>query len=115
MNGFAETFCRYIALEGFNDTSERVLFGNCTEISCQYSKVLFRSITASVIILATLFASLFSGLIMDNIGRLNTIKIAGVPGVLGWSIIAVAKNFSWIMVGRVFVGMAAGKDQYQIG
>lgn len=62
---------------------------------------------ASVLIVVIPFSSVFSGMMMDNLGRLNTIKIAGIPGVIGWSIIAIAPNVPWIIFGRLLVGISA--------
>lgn len=52
-------------------------------------------------------ASIFSGIIMDNLGRLNCIKIAGIPGVIGWSMIALANNVTTIILGRLLVGVSS--------
>lgn len=68
------------------------------------------SVLASVLIVVIPFSSVFSGMMMDNLGRLNTIKIAGIPGVIGWSIIAVAPNVPWIIFGRLLVGISAGNS-----
>lgn len=62
---------------------------------------------ASVLIVVSPPASLLSGLIMDHLGRLNCIKIAGIPGVLGWSMIALAPNVPWIIFGRLLVGISS--------
>lgn len=67
-------------------------------------------ISASVLIIVIPFASIFSGLMMDGIGRLNTIKIAGIPGVIGWIIIALAPNVLWIILGRILVGISSGNN-----
>lgn len=44
---------------------------------------------------------------MDSIGRLNTIKMAVVPSVLGWSLIACAQNVPMIIAGRLLAGFAS--------
>ncbi|KAJ8950785.1 hypothetical protein NQ318_011279 [Aromia moschata] len=62
---------------------------------------------ASVLIVVIPFSSVFSGLMMDGLGRLNTIKIAGIPGVIGWSLIAIAPNVHVIIFGRLLVGISA--------
>nr|CAI5830137.1 unnamed protein product [Callosobruchus analis] len=62
---------------------------------------------ASVLIIAVLFSSTLSGILMDNLGRLNTIKLASIPGVLGWSITALSNQVSLIIVGRILVGVSA--------
>lgn len=46
---------------------------------------------------------------MDAIGRLNTIKIATIPVVIGWVLIATAKSVPMILIGRLLTGIAAGK------
>ncbi|XP_018561700.1 facilitated trehalose transporter Tret1-2 homolog isoform X2 [Anoplophora glabripennis] len=62
---------------------------------------------ASVLIVVIPFSSVFSGMMMDGLGRLNTIKIAGIPGVIGWSLIAISPNVPWIIMGRLLVGISA--------
>lgn len=62
---------------------------------------------ASVLIVIIPPASIVSGLIMDNLGRLNCIKIAGIPGVIGWSMIALAQNVPIIIFGRLLVGISS--------
>ncbi|XP_066144663.1 facilitated trehalose transporter Tret1-like isoform X2 [Euwallacea fornicatus] len=62
---------------------------------------------ASVLIVVIPPASIFSGIIMDNLGRLNCIKIAGIPGVIGWSMIALANNVTTIIIGRLLVGISS--------
>jgi len=62
---------------------------------------------ASVLIVVIPPASIFSGLIMDHLGRLNCIKIAGIPGVVGWSMIALAENVPMIIFGRLLVGISS--------
>lgn len=64
-------------------------------------------ISASVLIVVIPPASIFSGIIMDNLGRLNCIKIAGIPGVIGWSMIALANNVTTIILGRLLVGVSS--------
>ncbi|XP_050299528.1 facilitated trehalose transporter Tret1-like isoform X2 [Anthonomus grandis grandis] len=62
---------------------------------------------ASVLIVIIPPASIFSGIIMDNLGRLNCIKIAGLPGVAGWSLIALANDVPTIIAGRLLVGISS--------
>lgn len=46
---------------------------------------------------------------MDSIGRLNTVKLAMVPAVVGWIIIATSKNVMMMIIGRIITGFAAGE------
>ncbi|KFB53723.1 AGAP009745-PA-like protein [Anopheles sinensis] len=61
---------------------------------------------ASIIVIMVPIGSLVAGVMMEFLGRLNTIKLAAVPCVAGWVSIALAENFTWIMVGRVLTGFA---------
>uniref|UniRef100_A0A6E8W0L2 MFS domain-containing protein n=1 Tax=Anopheles coluzzii TaxID=1518534 RepID=A0A6E8W0L2_ANOCL len=61
---------------------------------------------ASIIVIMVPIGSLVAGVMMEFLGRLNTIKLAAVPCVAGWVAIALANNFTWIMVGRVLTGFA---------
>ncbi|XP_055640398.1 facilitated trehalose transporter Tret1-2 homolog isoform X2 [Toxorhynchites rutilus septentrionalis] len=61
---------------------------------------------ASIIVIMVPIGSLVAGVIMEFLGRLNTIKLAAIPCIIGWIAIALADNFFWIMVGRVLTGFA---------
>uniref|UniRef100_A0A8D8FX92 Facilitated trehalose transporter Tret1 n=3 Tax=Culex pipiens TaxID=7175 RepID=A0A8D8FX92_CULPI len=61
---------------------------------------------ASIIVIMVPIGSLFAGVMMEFLGRLNTIKLAAVPCIIGWIAIAMADSFFWIMVGRVLTGFA---------
>lgn len=61
---------------------------------------------ASIIVIMVPIGSLFAGVLMEFLGRLNTIKLAAVPCIIGWIAIAMADSFFWIMVGRVLTGFA---------
>lgn len=63
---------------------------------------------ASVIVLIVPVGAMMGGFIMDSIGRLNTIKLAAIPGAIGWSLIATANNVPMIIVGRLLTGLASG-------
>lgn len=52
------------------------------------------------------FASLFSGYIMDKIGRLNTIKISIIPAVASCIAIGMAENVYVLILGRCLMGIA---------
>lgn len=43
---------------------------------------------------------------MDVIGRVNTIKVAVLPGVLGFVMVAMATDIYWILAGRISMGIA---------
>lgn len=47
---------------------------------------------------------------MDSIGRINTIKLACLPGVVGWCTIALAQNVPTIIVGRILLGASMGNS-----
>ncbi|XP_019873990.2 facilitated trehalose transporter Tret1 isoform X2 [Aethina tumida] len=62
---------------------------------------------ASVLIIVVPVASIACGFLMDGVGRLNTIKIAGIPGIIGWCMCAMANNIPVIIFGRLLVGLAS--------
>lgn len=43
---------------------------------------------------------------MDSIGRINTLKIAAFPSIIGLVLIATAPNVYFILAGRIFTGIA---------
>lgn len=61
---------------------------------------------ASAVALVTPIGGLTAGFLMDSIGRLNTIKLAVIPSVIGWTLIATAWNVPMIIAGRVLTGIA---------
>lgn len=64
------------------------------------------SLAASIITLMVPIGGIISGYMMDGIGRINTLKFAVFPSVLGLSLIALAPDIYFILLGRVFVGIA---------
>jgi facilitated trehalose transporter len=68
---------------------------------------------ASVIVLVVPIGAISGGFIMDSIGRLNTVKLAAIPGVLGWILIAMATNVPMLIMGRLLTGLASGTLQYR--
>ncbi|CAG9854457.1 unnamed protein product [Phyllotreta striolata] len=66
-----------------------------------------KALIASILILVAPLASVFCGVIMDKIGRINTIKTAMVPAVVGWCLTALAKNTTVLITGRALVGIAS--------
>lgn len=64
---------------------------------------------ASAVALVTPIGGLTAGVLMDSIGRLNTIKLAVIPSVIGWTLIATAWNVPMIIAGRVLTGIANSK------
>lgn len=64
---------------------------------------------ASVIVIVGPIASMTSGVVMDWIGRLNTIKIAAIPAIIGWILIANATNVPMVLIGRILTGLGCGE------
>lgn len=64
------------------------------------------SIVASIIVLMVPVGSVIAGFMMDRIGRINTLKIAALPSLLGLLLIATAPNVYNIIAGRIFVGIS---------
>lgn len=62
---------------------------------------------ASVIVLAVPPGCLFAGVLMEWIGRLNTIKCAAIPCVIGWTFIATATNMYTLLIGRILTGLGS--------
>ena len=67
-------------------------------------------IAASVLVLVVPIGALLAGFIMEYLGRLNTIKIATVPCLLGWFLVAAGSNFTTVLCGRLLTGVAAGSN-----
>ncbi|KAK9753919.1 Sugar transporter [Popillia japonica] len=61
---------------------------------------------ASTTIVVVPVASLICGVVMDSIGRLNTLKITAIPVTIGWILIATATNYPMILLGRILTGVA---------
>ncbi|KAK9509422.1 hypothetical protein O3M35_006746 [Rhynocoris fuscipes] len=61
---------------------------------------------ASLAVLVVPVVALFSGYLVDSIGRLNTIRIACIPYIIGWILIATANNITMLFIGRFLTGFA---------
>lgn len=62
---------------------------------------------ASVIVLAVPVGCLFAGVLMEWIGRLNAIKLAAIPCVIGWILIAEASSIYELLAGRILTGLGS--------
>ncbi|XP_060533328.1 facilitated trehalose transporter Tret1-2 homolog [Cylas formicarius] len=62
---------------------------------------------ASTIVIVAPIGGITGGFLMDTFGRLNTLKLAVVPSVIGWVAIAMAQNVPMLIVGRIFTGLAS--------
>jgi MFS family permease len=54
--------------------------------------------------------AILAGFIMEYIGRLNTIKIAAVPCIVGWFLVAAGSSFTAVLCGRLLTGVSAGNN-----
>ncbi|XP_066995155.1 facilitated trehalose transporter Tret1-2 homolog isoform X2 [Anabrus simplex] len=63
---------------------------------------------ASVLVLIVPVGALMAGVIMEYVGRLNTIVIAGIPCLLGWILIATSSSFTMLLFGRLLTGISSG-------
>lgn len=70
---------------------------------------------ASVVVLMGPVASISSGMIMEHIGRLNTIKLASIPAIVGWALMATAVNVPMVIIGRMLTGLGCGKSWKFLG
>lgn len=64
--------------------------------------------TASIASMATPFGCIFTGWLMDMIGRRKSILVTQVPSMLGWILIACATNLPMIYIGRMLTGLGSG-------
>lgn len=62
---------------------------------------------ASVIVLSVPVGCLIAAILMEYIGRLNTIKLAAIPCVIGWVLIANASDMSELLIGRILTGLGS--------
>ena len=63
---------------------------------------------ASIMVIMATVAALFSGICMEYLGRLNTIKLASIPCAIGWILLSVSTNFRMLLFGRILTGLACG-------
>jgi MFS family permease len=69
-------------------------------------------LAASVLVLVVPVGALLAGFAMEYVGRLNTIKIAVVPCLLGWFLIATGSSFGAVLCGRLLTGVSAGSNSH---
>ncbi|KAJ1527563.1 hypothetical protein ONE63_007529 [Megalurothrips usitatus] len=61
---------------------------------------------ASSMVVSMSIGTLLTGIIMNQFGRLNTIRYCTLPFALGWFLVATATTYEQILVGRVVTGLA---------
>lgn len=61
---------------------------------------------ASAPVFSGLAAAIVGGILSDYIGRLKTLIVAGIPGIIGAILIATATNLSMIIWGRLIMGIS---------
>lgn len=64
--------------------------------------------TASLASAATAFGCVFSGILMDKIGRKKTLLLTEIPSIIGWLLIAFASGVHHIYIGRLLTGLCSG-------
>lgn len=62
---------------------------------------------ASIIVLSVPVGCLIAAILMEWLGRLNTIKLAAIPCVIGWILIANATNMAELLFGRIMTGLGS--------
>lgn len=65
---------------------------------------------ASIVVLAVPVGCMTAGVLMEYIGRLNTIKLSAIPCCIGWVLMATSTNVYTLLAGRILTGLgtAAG-------
>jgi MFS family permease len=64
-----------------------------------------------VLVLVVPVGAMLAGFIMEYVGRLNTIKLAAIPCLVGWFLIATAGSFGTVLCGRLLTGVSAGNNK----
>lgn len=64
--------------------------------------------TASLSSASTPIGCIFSGYLMDRIGRKKVLLFTEIPVILGWLCIAMATDIKMIYIGRLLVGFGSG-------
>jgi len=67
-----------------------------------------RSLVVSLALIGAAVGSLFSGTISDKIGRKKVILFADIMFTLGAIVMAWAPTITWLIVGRILVGVGVG-------
>ncbi|OXA62848.1 facilitated trehalose transporter Tret1-2 homolog [Folsomia candida] len=67
-----------------------------------------QSWVGAILTLGALFSAPVCGVLMDRIGRKNTMLILSVPFVLGWLLIGYAQNLAMMLCGRFISGFCGG-------
>ncbi|XP_030759652.1 facilitated trehalose transporter Tret1-like [Sitophilus oryzae] len=62
---------------------------------------------ASSTVLVSPIGGITGGFLMDSVGRLNTLKLAAIPSIIGWITIATANNVPMLIIGRVLTGLGS--------
>lgn len=62
----------------------------------------------SVFYIGDLFGAFLNPFFIDRIGRKNTLILFAFPGLIGWLVIIFAKNYLYLFVARIIIGIGQG-------
>nr|CAD7459114.1 unnamed protein product [Timema tahoe] len=76
----------------------------------QSPKTLQQPSTPSAMVLMVPVGAISAGVIMETYGRLNAIRLGAIPAIIGWIMIASGRNFTVLLIGRMFTGVSSEND-----
>jgi len=72
---------------------------------------LFYFFTASLGVISNPLGALMSGVFMQTLGRKTTVQLTSIPFLIGWTIIGLSTDITFLCLGRFISGMAIGKQK----
>ncbi|XP_046985776.1 facilitated trehalose transporter Tret1-2 homolog [Schistocerca americana] len=63
---------------------------------------------ASSLVLFVPVGTMTAGCLMESYGRLNAIKMAAIPSIVGWALIGSGQSFVPLLIGRMLTGIGTG-------
>jgi len=73
---------------------------------------LFYFFTASLGVISNPLGALMSGVFMQTLGRKTTVQLTSIPFLIGWTIIGLSTDITFLCLGRFISGVAIGKQNY---
>jgi len=65
--------------------------------------------TASLGVISNPLGALMSGVFMQTLGRKTTVQLTSIPFLIGWTIIGLSTDITFLCLGRFISGVAIGK------
>lgn len=77
---------------------------------CAFNTVIVCFFVASLGVVSNPLGAIMSGVFMQTIGRKTTVQLTSIPFLIGWMVIGMSTDVTYLCLGRFITGVAIGKS-----